>query len=61
MIASAFVLTFVLASELNHANLGFFPYQIVLIAAVDLIIELPLALIFGAWVYESGKWESQNP
>jgi hypothetical protein len=56
LIASAFGFTFVLAFELNYANLGFFPFRLALIEAVSLIIELPLALTAGAQVYESGRW-----
>lgn len=60
LIASAFVFVFVLAFELNYANLGFFPFRLALIEAFSLIIELPLALIVGAQVYESGRWETMN-
>jgi hypothetical protein len=56
LIASAFVFVFVMAFELNYANLGFFPFKLVLIEAVSLFVELPLALIAGAQVYESGRW-----
>jgi hypothetical protein len=60
LIASAFVFVFVLAFELNYANLGFFPFRLALLEAFSLIIELPLALIVGAQVYESGRWETKN-
>lgn len=60
LISSAFVFVFIFAFELNHANLGFFSYQQVLIAAIDLIVELPLSLIVGAQVYESGRWISSE-
>jgi hypothetical protein len=60
LIASAFVFVFVLAFELNYANLGLFAYRIALIEALNLIIELPLALIVGASVYESGHWVTSD-
>lgn len=56
LITSAFVFVFVFAFELNYANLGFFSFQMALIEGLNLIIELPLALIVGAGVYESGRW-----
>ena len=56
LIASTFMLVFVFAFEINYTNLGFFPLRLALLDAVNLIIELPLALIAGAQVYESGRW-----
>jgi hypothetical protein len=56
LITSAFVFVFVFSFELNYANLGFFPFHLALFDALSLIIELPLALIAGAHVYESGRW-----
>lgn len=58
LIASAFVFVFVMAFELNYVNLGFFTFRLVLIEAVSLLVELPLALAAGAQVYESGRWEN---
>ena len=58
LIASAFMFVFVFAFELNYTNLGFIPLQLALLDAMNLIIELPLALIAGAHVYESGRWAS---
>lgn len=60
LIASAFVFVFVVAFELNYANLGFFPFRLALIDAIDLVIELPLALIAGTQVYESGRWATNE-
>jgi hypothetical protein len=60
LIASAFVFAFVFAFDINYANLGFIPYRLGLIYAVDLIIELPLSLIVGAQVYESGRWATSG-
>ena len=47
---------FVIAFELNYVNLGFFSPRLVLIEAISLLVELPLALATGAQVYESGRW-----
>jgi hypothetical protein len=60
LIAGAFVFAFVFAFELNHVNLGFIPYRLALVDAIDLVIELPLSLIVGAQVYESGRWDVSN-
>ncbi|NIM94738.1 MAG: hypothetical protein GTO18_13640 [Anaerolineales bacterium] len=60
LIASGFAFAFVFAFQLNHANLGFIPYRLALIDSIDLIIELPLSLIAGAQVYESGRWGVSN-
>jgi hypothetical protein len=56
LIASAFAFVFVFAFELNYANLGFFSFRLALLDALNLVIELPLAMITGALVYESGRW-----
>jgi hypothetical protein len=56
LIASTFVFVFVFAFELNYTNLGFYPIRLALFDALSLIIELPLALVVGARVYESGRW-----
>ena len=56
LIASAFVFAFVFAFYINYANLGYISYRLGLVYAVDLIVELPLALIAGAQVYENGGW-----
>ena len=60
LIASAFVFVFVIAFELNYVNLGFFTFRLVLIEAVSLLVELPLALAAGAQVYESGRWATNE-
>ena len=56
LITSAFVFVFVFAFELNYANLGFYPFHLALFDALSLLVELPLALLTGAQVYESGRW-----
>ncbi len=58
LIASAFMFAFIFAFGINYTNLGIVPLRITLIDGVNLIIELPLALIAGAQVYESGRWAS---
>jgi hypothetical protein len=56
LISSAFVFVFVSAFIINSVNLGYqdLPYAVVEMAS--LIVELPIAIIFGARFYESGKW-----
>jgi hypothetical protein len=56
LIASSFMFVFIFAFGLNYTNLGLFPLRLTLLDALNLIIELPLALIAGAHVYESGRW-----
>ena len=58
LIASAFMFAFIFAFGLNLSNLGIIPLRITLLDAVNQIVELPLALIAGAQVYESGRWAS---
>jgi hypothetical protein len=54
LITSAFGITFVATYALNQANLGIVPTWIAVIELVYLVIELPLALMVGAWFYEGG-------
>lgn len=54
LITSMFVLTFVSAYALNETNLGLFPLQITLIQLFYWVIELPTAVVAGAYYYESG-------
>ena len=56
LIASSFMFVFIFAFGLNYTNLGLFPLRLTLLDALNLIVELPLALIAGAHVYESGHW-----
>jgi hypothetical protein len=56
LIAAGFVFAFVFAFHLNFANLGFIPHWQALLYCLDLIVELPLALLVGAEVYERGRW-----
>ena len=48
LIASSFMFVFIFAFGLNYTNLGLFPLRLTLLDALNLIIELPLALIAGA-------------
>ena len=58
LIASAFMFAFIFAFGLNLTNMGVIPLRLTLLDALNLIIELPLALVAGAQVYESGRWSS---
>ena len=60
LIASSFMFVFIFAFGLNYTNLGLFPLRLTLLDALNLIIELPLALIAGAKVYESGRWATSQ-
>jgi hypothetical protein len=52
LITSLYWLVFVTAFSINMANLGFYPWRIALVESFYLIIELPLAMLAGAYVYE---------
>jgi hypothetical protein len=54
LVTSIFVLTFISAYAINETNLGLFPIQITLIQLLYWVIELPLAVIVGAYYYEAG-------
>ncbi len=54
LITSLFVFTFVAFYGINQANLGIIPIGIAAIELFYLAIELPLALIAGAQIYETG-------
>lgn len=58
LIASSFMFVFIFAFGLNYTNLGLFPLRLTLLDSLNLLIELPLALIAGAHIYESGRWAS---
>jgi hypothetical protein len=53
--ASAFAFFFIAAFAINGVNLGNYPYQIALIELVYQLIELPIAILAGAKVYEGGE------
>ena len=60
LIASSFMFVFIFAFGLNYTNLGLFPLRLTLLDSLNLLIELPLALIAGAHVYESGRWATSE-
>jgi len=51
---SAFAFFFVVAFAINGVNLGNYPLRIALIALGYQLVELPLAILVGARVYEGG-------
>jgi hypothetical protein len=54
LITSAFVITFISAYAINETNLGLFPIQITMIQLLYWVIELPVAVVAGAYYYEAG-------
>jgi hypothetical protein len=56
LIASGFAFAFVTAFTINYVNLGRLQWPYAVVETVNLIVELPIAMIAGASVYESGRW-----
>ena len=54
LITGGFVFAFVTAFAINNVNRGLLPALIAAVEQMNLLIELPLALIVGAYVYERG-------
>jgi hypothetical protein len=54
LITSGFVLTFIAAYAINETNLGLYPIQITLIQLFYWLVELPAAVVAGAYFYEAG-------
>lgn len=54
LITGGFVFAFMLALTINYVNLGFLPVWFGAVEQVNLLVELPLSLVAGAYVYESG-------
>ena len=54
LIASFFVLTFIFAYAINETNLGLYPIQVTLIQLFYWVVELPIAVVAGAFYYEAG-------
>lgn len=52
LITSFYWLVILTAFTVNLANLGLYPWKIALIEMVNQLIELPVALIAGAYFYE---------
>ena len=57
LITSAFGIIFGLSMSINGINLGLFPLQIGLLESAYEAIEFPVAMIAGAFIYESGHNE----
>ena len=53
--ASGFALFFVAAFAINSVNLGIYPLRIALIELGYQLVELPIAMLAGARVYEGGR------
>jgi len=56
-IASGFAYAFIFSFSINFANLRFYPIQPALIEAFYQLIELPVAILVGAYYYEGGWGE----
>jgi len=54
LITSLFGFVFATAYAINIANLSPYPWRIALIESGYLLIELPVAIIVGAYIYELG-------
>jgi hypothetical protein len=54
LITCGFVFAFFLAIEINNVNMGNIPLRVAVVDLSTLLIELPIALIAGAHVYEAG-------
>jgi hypothetical protein len=54
LIASAFMLTFIIFYSINLSNLRIIPWRITLVESIYQVVELPLALMIGAYFYEMG-------
>jgi hypothetical protein len=54
LVTSAFAFFFVAAFAINGANLGNYPLPIALIELGYLLVELPVAILAGARIYEGG-------
>jgi hypothetical protein len=53
LVTSFFVIVFMAVFSINMINLGVFPWEIGLLETIYLTVELPLAMIVGAKVYEA--------
>lgn len=52
LITSLFWFIFVSAFAINLANIGYFSMTIALLESIYMLIELPIALLVGAYIYE---------
>jgi len=56
LIASGFVFAFVTVLTFNYVNLERLQWPYAVIETVNLLVELPIAMVLGARFYESGRW-----
>ena len=61
LIASGFAYAFIFSISINFANLRFYPVQPALIELFYQLIELPVAILVGAYYYEGGWEEVDRP
>jgi hypothetical protein len=61
LIASGFAFSFIFSISINFANLRFYPVQPALIELFYQLIELPIAILVGAYYYEGGWEEVDGP
>lgn len=55
LVASAFAFLFITAFAVNSVNLGTYPFRIAIIELGYQVIELPIAILAGARIYEGGN------
>ena len=61
LIASGFAYAFFFSFMINFANLRFYPMRPALIELFYQLIELPVAILVGAYYYEGGWGEADQP
>lgn len=55
LLSSLSIFAFIVLFVLNLSNVGIYPIEIVRVELVTLAIEMPVSLLAGAQVYETGK------
>jgi hypothetical protein len=61
LIASGFAYAFIFSFMINFANLRFYPIRPALIEMFYQLIEIPIAILVGAYYYEGGWEEVDQP
>jgi hypothetical protein len=61
LIASVFAYAFIFSFMINFANLRFYPIRPALIEMFYQLIEIPIAILAGAYYYEGGWEEVDQP
>jgi hypothetical protein len=61
LIASGFAYAFIFSFMINFANLRFYPMRPALIELFYQLVELPVAILAGAYYYEGGWEEVDRP